>query len=344
MKSNYIMKMSLKIGDLTAEVGTKKFGYLKVKRAASMRTFVFKTVIGPPRPRTVMIPIMIINGSKPGPTFCITAGTHACEYAGIAAEIKIYKQTNPENLKGKLIIVPVVNPASFWTRTPYVNLQDGMDISAAYGREGTTISYAIAKTMLEEVLSKADYIFDIHAGDILEDYYPRTGFARIGDDEVDAGSEMLAKTFGLEVISEHTIPPEKTLIGKSALRKPQAMAEVGCCGKLETRYVDMAFRGITNIMKKLDMIEGKPILPDKQTRWQSGDFVFTESTGIFYSNVKAGEIVKQGQLLGEIGNIQGDTIEKLIAPHDGMIILEMYNPVKHHGDLVFKIFKQLPHR
>lgn len=330
---------AITIGDIKAEPGEKKFGYLKIEGAASLRTFIYKPILGPPRPRAVLIPVMIINGSKPGPTLCLTAGTHACEYAGIEAEIRVFKQTNPEKLKGALIIVPVVNPASFWTRTPYVNIQDGVDISYGYGHEGPTISYVIARNLLENVLSKADYIFDIHAGDILEDYYPRTGFIKIGDKEIDEKSEMLAKTFGLEVIQESTVSPERTLAGKLALKKPQAMAEVGCCGKLEERYASMALRGITNIMKKLGLIEGEPILPDEQTVWHSGDFVFTESAGIFYPKVKVGEKIKKGQIIGEIGNLQGEVIETLTAPHDGMIILMMYNPVKLPGDLVFKCFK-----
>jgi hypothetical protein len=336
--SGYITMGVMTIGDMSAEQGTKKFGYLKVTDMD--RTFYVTPMLGPARPRAVLIPVMIINGSKPGPVLCVTAGTHACEYNGVEAGIRLYKQSDPSKVKGGVIIVPVVNPASFWTRSPYVNVQDNVDISSCYGREGSSVSYVIAKSLLQNVLSKADYIFDIHGGDLLEAYYSRTGFTKIGDKEVDEKSEMLARTFGLKIIQESSVQPGTTLRGKQALKVPQAMAEVGCCGRLEEENVEVALRGITNIMKKLGMVEGKPIISEEQTVWQNGDWVYTESAGIFYPKVKPGDRITKGQLIGEIGNLQGEVVERLIAPHDGMIILSMYNPVKLPGDLVFKCFKK----
>ena len=51
---------TIKIGDVSAKSGTKQFGYLKVEEATTLRTFQYKTVIGPPRQRAVLIPVMII--------------------------------------------------------------------------------------------------------------------------------------------------------------------------------------------------------------------------------------------------------------------------------------------
>ena len=51
------------------------------------------------------------------------------------------------------------------------------------------------------------------------------------------------------------------------------------------------------------------------------------------------EEFQKGDLLGEIKNLKGDIIEKFIAPHDGIMSLIMYNPVKLPGDLSYKLLK-----
>jgi len=325
----------IKIKDISVDPGTKKFDYLMVEEATTLRTFQYKTVFGPPRQRAVMIPLMIINGSRPGPTLCITAGVHACEYAGIEASIRTYNQVDPGDLKGALLIVPVVNPASFWTMTPYVNIQDSVDISDAYGTEGPTVSYFIAKTLLDNVLSKADLIVDFHAGDLLEELLPHSGFTKTGNDKVDSESEMFSKVFGLETISE-TMASER--VGKLALDIPQIVVEVGCCGKLEERFVTLAMTGISNLMKKMGMMEGESVTPQNQTVWHSKVLTYTKSRGIFHSKVQVGDEVNEGQIIGEIKNLQGQVEETILAPHDGIVYLKMYNPVKHPGDLLFKCF------
>lgn len=330
---------AIAVGNVCVEPGTKQFGYLRVEQAATLRTFMYNTQCGPPRPRAVLIPVMILNGSIPGPILCLTAGTHACEYVGIESEIRIYQDTDPETLKGTLIIVPVVNPASFWTRTPYVNVQDGVDIAYAYGRQGSTISYVIANTLLNSVYAKADFLVDIHGGDLLEEYYPNSEFVKTGNRNIDRQSELLARTFGTEVIREHTLPVDDPKIGKFALHIPQVAVEIGCCGRLDEASVSIAVRGISNIMKHLDMIEGEPVLPKKQTLWHSGAYVYVEKAGLFYPKVQVGDKINQGQILGVIKNLQGQLIEELVAPHDGMVTLMMHNPVKLPGDLVFKCLK-----
>jgi predicted deacylase len=324
------------IGNVSADSGEKRFGYLKVEESTTLRTFQYSTIIGPPRQRTVMIPLMVANGTRPGPTFCITAGVHACEYTGIEASIRTYTQVDPGLLKGVLLILPVVNPASFWTMTPYVNIQDGVDISAVYGIDGPTVSYFIAKTLLENVISRADAVLDFHGGDLLEELLSHTEYYKTGDKKLDEKSELLARTFGLDVISE-SIATSRT--GKLALNIPQIVAEVGGCGKLEETCVSVGLTGILNIMKKMSMIEGEPVVPHKQTYWYSKELVYTEKGGLFYPKVKVGDYVSKGEIIAEMRDLQGQAIEQAVAPSAGIVYLRMYNPVKLPGDLLFKLFK-----
>lgn len=317
------------------ERGTKSFQYLEVPGAATERNFVNNPLFGPPRPRTARMPMMQVNGAHEGPSLCIMAGTHACEYPSIDAAIKTYTDTDPRSLSGNLIIVPVVNLAAFWTRTPYLNPDDGMDIGATYHVEGSTISYLIGKLLREQVFSQADYIVDLHGGDVMEDVVPHAGFTRIGDKEIDEASEMLARTYGTQYVFERL---EKGAFEKSGLRIPRTLAEAGREGRLEPELTAVHLKGISNIMKALKMIDGTPDIPSAQVVMHGRYEIFVRSAGLFYPSVRMADHIRKGDVLGEIRDLEGRTLEQIIAPKDGVVLLVMTNPVKHPDDLVFKIW------
>lgn len=318
---------------LHTEPGTRRFGYLEVPGTVNERTFVNNPLLGPPRPRTSRIPLMIVNGSREGPNVCIIAGTHACEYPAIDAAIRIYNETDLEKLSGRLTIVPVVNTAGFWTRAPYINPCDGIDIGATYGVEGSSISYLIGKVLAKEIFADADYILDLHGGDVMEDIVPHAGFTKIGDKKIDEASEMLARTYGTKYVFERLVPGA---FERSGLRIPRTLAEAGREGRLEEKYTAVHIKGITNIMKALDMISGSPDIPSEQIVMHGRYEVFTKESGIFYPSVRLGYEIKKGDKMGEIRTIEGITVEEILAPQDGVVLLMMTNPVKHRDDLVFK--------
>ena len=318
------------------EPGVKSFQYLQVPGAATERNFVNNPLFGPPRPRTAQIPVMYVNGTSKGPNLCIIAGTHACEYPSIDAAIKTYTETDPQKLSGRLTIVPVVNLAGFWTRTPYINPDDGMDIGATYHAEGSSISYLIGKLLKEQVYSQADYIVDLHGGDVMEDVVPHAGFTRIGDKKIDEASEMLARAYGTKYVFERL---EKGAFEKSGLRIPRTLAEAGREGRLEPELTAVHLKGISNIMKALNMSTGSPEIPSDQVVMHGRYEIFVHTAGLFCPSVGMADPIKRGDLLGEIRDLQGRTLEHIVAPQDGVVLLMMTNPVKHPDDLVFKCWK-----
>jgi predicted deacylase len=100
-----------RIGSVMAARGEKKTGYLRVQYVTS----------------TVDLPVGIIHGSKPGPVFALTAGVHGCEYAGIEACTRIFREVAPENLSGTIRFCFLVNPPAFQNQTPFVNPLDGVN-------------------------------------------------------------------------------------------------------------------------------------------------------------------------------------------------------------------------
>jgi len=119
------------------------------------------------------LPICIINGKTLGPVFTIIAGVHGYEYPPIIATQKILKEINPEELKGTLIIIPIANMASFFTRTPFINPQDQKNLNNAFpGKKEGSITEQMALFITKNIITVSDVFLDIHGGDAPEDLLP----------------------------------------------------------------------------------------------------------------------------------------------------------------------------
>src|SRR6476659_6464740 len=63
------------------------------------------------------IPVGIINGASPGKQVTILSGQHGTEYDGIEAVQRLYRTTDPERVRGRIVIALILNLDSFQTWT-----------------------------------------------------------------------------------------------------------------------------------------------------------------------------------------------------------------------------------
>ena len=89
------MKHELRVGNLSARPGQKVIGEC---------TF---SINGEP----FSLPVYLVNSEKDGPTFVVTAGVHAAEYASIAAALEIGQKYTPDTIQSQLIVAPLLNQA-----------------------------------------------------------------------------------------------------------------------------------------------------------------------------------------------------------------------------------------
>jgi predicted deacylase len=321
-----VMSGDIRIGSLSVSRGQKGAGFCDVLR----------------RPTgSLSFPVQIVNGSRDGPTLLILAGTHACEYAGIEAAIRMFTTTNPNNLNGALICVPVLNTAAFETQTPYVCPLDGLNISGLFpGDESGTASHRIAHSLFNEVALKANYIIDMHSGDLPEDLSPYSIFSRSGNADADAKSEQMARLYEVTVVDDVSRPG--MLVHESALRGiPGIVGESGGLGRLREEDVAVHVKGARNIMASFGMTNDKPIPPPKDQRLFKGEKIRVGVThgGILKLQVKVGEKVEAAQLLGEVVDIQGEKLEELRSPADAFVRILIPKYAVNSGDRVVFLSK-----
>jgi len=301
------MEGIIDIRGIKAKRGEKKAGYFPIVDCDGNKSYV---------------PVFLVNGHKEGSTLCLTAGVHGCEYTSIEAAIRIYQETDPLDLHGTIIGIPVLNVEGFRQRKPYVSPWDGKNINRIFpGKPNGTISEVLADFIIDQVIPKSNYHIDLHGGDMSEFLDPYVIVSKPVDDEA-----MFKRILQF---AQHFLPPVIIISepgrGRSysnVMEKgvPSMLAEAGENGLLDEKGLNFLVRGIQNVMRHLDMLSGNPETPPINIQYASAaQSYYSSQEGLFYPIVKAGDIVNKGQKVGELRDYFGNVIEELKAPNSGYI-------------------------
>ena len=56
------------------------------------------------------------------------------------------------------------------------------------------------------------------------------------------------------------------------------------------------------------------------------EWLYTKSTGVWYPKVAQGDAVKEGEQIGTVGDLFGDTLEEIVSPVNGVVLFLTINP------------------
>ena len=77
-------------------------------------------------------PFIAVSGASDGPTVLVTAGIHAAEYTGIEAAIRIGRSLDPAQVRGTVLVIPLLNRPGFYERSIYVNPEDNDNLNRLF--------------------------------------------------------------------------------------------------------------------------------------------------------------------------------------------------------------------
>lgn len=284
-----------------------------------------RTLLRPDVGAPVEIPCIAVRGARPGPTLLVTAGVHGAEYASIEAAYRV-AETDPSDLSGTLVVLPIACPPSYFARTPYVNPVDGKNLNRAFpGRADGTFAERLAHWLTGEFISRADAYVDLHGGDLIESLAP---FAIH-----DAGHEpsrALAEAFGLPLrIADVMEGTTNTTASRAGV--PTVLAEAGGQGLWPASAVDPLVDGVQRCMRHLGMTPGA-LEPREMRLLTEFAWLRSEHAGRWHPAVTGGDAVVAGQELGVVSDLLGEPLQRAVAPIDGIVLFAVSSLAMNAGD------------
>lgn len=279
---------------------------------------------------SLSLPMIVIRGRSARPTLLVTAGSHPTEYAGVEAALRLSRRLNPMKVRGRVIIVPFVNLLGFNARAPGGCPEDLVDIFSAFpGRSGGTLSHSIARELFEKVVRKADYVVDLHGGELNEsDSLFLAWHCKIGNVRVDRASERLARAFGPDYLldasriwvnGERSTLPKGLLAYEAArLGKPAIIGEGGGSGRVGEAETRSLLEGLMRVCRAIGVISGD-VKERASVRVHDLTLLTTQFDGLLSCKVGVGDRVSRGELLAEVRDWEGSVLQEVSAPYDGII-------------------------
>ncbi len=288
------------------------------------------------------IPVYIVHGTKPGPVLGLIAGIHGDELNGVSVVHHLIHgddhianteddTINRNQLAGTIICVPVVNVEGMLLEQR--GAPDNRDINRLFpGKENGNQSQRIAHALFEGVVSRADYLIDLHSAP-----HSRTNLPHVRADFDKNDCLDLARAFGTQIIL-HSSGPKGSLRREATARgTPTILLEAGTAHRFEMEAVHAGIEGILNVMGHLGMIERKSRLPAFRLLVRRSKWARAESGGLLYSLVKAGDHVNKGQKIALITDPLGAKTHTIESPRTGVIVGLALNPLVRAGDPIANI-------
>jgi hypothetical protein len=317
------------VGTAAAAPGQKVFGAIEVPAGVDAGT---------------RIDVAVVRGAKPGPVLALVSGAHGTEYASIVAVEKLIQLLDPAVVSGTVILVPLVNVASFEQKVPHVNPVDGKNMNRFYpGKADGTQTERASFAITREVVDKCDHLIDLHGGDLDEDLRPYSYWTKTGNANQDAISREMVLAFGLDHIVVSTDRPKdpqasRYLENTATVRgKPSITVEAGYAGTVEPEDVRLLVDGCLSVMRYLKMLPGPPSRVEHPVWIGAIKTATSEQTGLFYPLVRRGSYVEEGMKIGYVTDFVGRTIFEARAPAAGVVLYICSVPSMKKGDTVANI-------
>lgn len=318
------------IGDITVKEGTRKNGLLEVAPLPDGNTF--------------GIPMIIINGTKPGQVLCINSGTHGDEPEGTLAITDLANEIDPKKLTGTLVLIPVLNVHAFMGKASLdvsglrENPLDWKNLSRTFpGNPSGTMTERLADAVVSKILPKIDYAIDCHSGGTRGTSQLISGYSNVEKEKLRKKSLEIAKAFPSKTLWR--IPPWGKF-GTCCAEKdiPVCVVETTGQGRADESDIDVLIKGFRNVMINLGMIKGElASVPADRKCIDSETYLYAEYTGILRAKVKTGELIKKDQLLGVIQDFYGNLKQEIKSPLTGITTGVRTKPMVWAGESVFLV-------
>ena len=285
----------------------------------------------------VMTPITVVRNGE-GPTVLLTGGNHGDEYEGITALLKVANRLQPEQILGRVIIVPMLNHPAVLNGSRTSPL-DGGNLNRCFpGNPAGTLTEKLADYLTRYLVPISDVVLDIHSGGKTLDLLPFAATHRMADKDFEARCLAGAAAFG----APYTLfmaELEGDVLFDSAVEgqgKVFISTELRGGGTTTPETVAIAERGIDNVLRYAGVLPGEvQTLPSQALEIPDGDaYRVSEHGGILEFTVSLGDWVREGEVIARIHDMHrtGTTPQEYRAPYNALLIGRRHPALVNVGD------------
>lgn len=200
-----------------------------------------------------LIPLTVMVGpdARPGHGLVAFGSNHGNEYEGPLAIRHLMDAIDPQAVRGRIILVPVLNVAAFRAGTRDLTLDDRVNLNRAFV-EGAGqapalagITHRIAAFVRTAIWPHVHVVIDVHSGGDVARFALCASFHPLDDPEQARAIETTARWFGTPLVMTYQnetpglLPSEAERLGKIAVG-----TELGWGGAVQAAGVRHARHGI----------------------------------------------------------------------------------------------------
>jgi len=259
-------------------------------------------------------PVLVVNGSKPGPTLCLTGAVHGDELNGIEIVRRTLYDLDPEMLAGQVIGVPIVNLQGFQQGSRY--LSDRRDLNRHFpGNPTGNLADRIAYSLFNEIISHCTMLVDIHTGSL-----KRTNLPQLRADMNIAEVRTFVKGFDRMAVVHSS--------GTGGMLRTAALdagiiavsMESGESLRIQEKQIKAGVNSLNSLMEKQNMISRLFVWGKPEPVYYDSYWIRAEHAGILFSKKKLGDRVIKGQVLGVVTDPITNASHAIHARATGRII------------------------
>ena len=295
----------LQVGSVSAAPGEKRFGYCYVHVGSVY----------------VRLPVLLVNGGRPGPRLALTSGLHPGEFVGVEALRDLVWKCDGASLAGQLVACPLAYPPAFYTYRSGLSSLDGIDPNRVYPGSATgRPTERLVAWLFENLIHQSDVFIDLHGGQITMDLTSFVAYRSSGNSEQDRRALDLAERFGLPIMRGDAPTGGNSHAAATRAGIVSLLVEVGARGSRSRDEAELVRDSLLRVMKHLGMIPEAPAESSRDLQqWQWTAEVEAPTEGLWYPDFQVGTEVKAGQVLGRILDLFDEVLAVIVAPQAGRV-------------------------
>lgn len=328
------MTGSLISSEVDYEADGKRTGYLRVPHSVHRSAYGW-----------LPVPVTVIRNGE-GPTLVMAGGNHGDEYEGQIAISRLEQELEPERIRGRLILLPMLSFPAAQAGTRTSPIDDGNLNRLFPGDPKGSPSEMIAHYYEEVLMPLADYAVDLHSGGSSL-FYPATLLRGMGHGPEEAAALIqMQEAFDLPYAWVFTSGGGRNSTARTAMgaanRKGviNVMAELGGAGVVTPDILKRTERGLRRLMHGLGMLpDYTPDATEGTRELNARGSVYAYDAGVFEPLKSIGDNVAEGEVVGLIHHPETPqkAPDEVTSPFTGIVLCQRAMAQVQRGDAVYQI-------